>query len=114
MSLTSSGIMACLNCSIVPAFRFRTVSAQSICSLSVEWTASGRSYAPRAACPGPGPATALPRGDRREVLRPQQCQQCAAVDDRQAALAQLDVGARQPCDLAREVRLVADEQGVAA
>ena len=42
----------------------------------------------------------VPRGgDRRQVLGPQQRQQRAAVDDRQAALAELHVGAGQAGDL---------------
>ena len=45
---------------------------------------------------------------------PQQGQQGRAVDDRQAALAQLHPGAGEAGDLVGEVRLVADQEDVAA
>ena len=56
----------------------------------------------------------LPRGDRRQVLRAQQGEEGAAVDDRQATLVQLHAGAGQAGDLAGEDRLVADQEDVAA
>ena len=53
-------------------------------------------------------------GDRRQVLRSQQGEEGAAVDDRQAALLQLRVGAGEARHLAGEVGLVADQKDVAA
>lgn len=56
----------------------------------------------------------LGAGDRRQVLGPEQGDQGAAVDDGEAALAQLHVGAGEARHLGGEVGLVADEEDISA